>query len=196
MANNIDSKALLNSASVSALALGLLCVANMAAVYGLSLWTSAPAALSAAIKFILWAVKFVGCIWIMRYFMQRLASGYDDVTSGITLRQGVLSALFSALIVCAATLAEIRYVITPDAFASELEAAMGQMAGMLDSNSRKAIEDALPYFPTITCVSTFIYCFLYGTILAAILSRNIPRNDPFARFRTEDAQDGGGEAQE
>ena len=34
--------------------------------------------------------------------------------------------------------------------------------------------------PVIAFFSNFIYCFLFGTILSAILAPNIVKDDPFA----------------
>ena len=51
---------------------------------------------------------------------------------------------------------------------------------MFDSNTLSVMEETLQNLPAITFVSNLIYCFLYGTILSAILSRSIPQPDPFA----------------
>ena len=53
---------------------------------------------------------------------------------------------------------------------------------MLDSNSMSMLEKMEEDYPQISFFSTLIYCFLYGTVLSAILSRNIPERDPFANF--------------
>ena len=41
------------------------------------------------------------------------------------------------------------------------------------------LEEMLPKLPTITFFSQFIYCWLFGTVVAAIFSRNIPSSNPF-----------------
>ena len=53
---------------------------------------------------------------------------------------------------------------------------------MLDSNSMAMLEKMEDAYPQIAFFSNLIYCFLYGTVLSAILSRNIPTRDPFANF--------------
>ena len=40
--------------------------------------------------------------------------------------------------------------------------------------------------PQITFFSNLIYCFIFGTILSLILSRNIPSKDPFAASRPDE----------
>ena len=40
-------------------------------------------------------------------------------------------------------------------------------------------------YPQTSFISTLGYCYLYGTALSAILSRYIPKTDPFADFNSE-----------
>lgn len=184
----IEKKALLNSASISGLALGGVCVAYSAIIYALGKIELSPMLVS-LFSTILWAAKFAACILLMRYFMQRLVKSNPGIDGRITRRQGILSAFFSALITAGATLFQILFIITPEAYASEMMSAMGQMYGMLDSNSMKAIQDMLPNMPVISFFSTLVYCFIYGCILAAILSRFVPKQDPFAEYhKTEETE--------
>ena len=113
---------------------------------------------------VLWIAKFVGCILIIRAAMQRTADSYDGVERRHTRRLGIFAALFSALIYSAASLADILY-INPGEIDEAFDMIMGEYSKFLDSNSL-----------------TMIYCFLYGTIVASILSRYIPDVDPFAGF--------------
>jgi hypothetical protein len=48
-----------------------------------------------------------------------------------------------------------------------------------------AVERTMGNLPQYTFVSTLIYCFLYGSVLSAFLSRNIPSRNPFADNKTE-----------
>ena len=51
---------------------------------------------------------------------------------------------------------------------------------MLDSNSLAMLEKMEGSYPQISFFSNLIYCFLFGTVLSAILSRDIPSRDPFS----------------
>ena len=42
-----------------------------------------------------------------------------------------------------------------------------------------AVEEMIPRTPTIMFLVNFLYCWLFGTSLSAILSRNIPSRNPF-----------------
>lgn len=184
MNDNIPSGALLNRAAVAGLALGAASTAYLFAVQYLPQLISSSVAVS-LITTLLWIAKFVGCIYIMKAFMQSLVDSYDGVQHGQTLRLGVFASLFSALIFSAANLADVLY-INPDAIEQAFNIALSQYSSMLDSNSLTIIEIFKDNMPMISFFSNFIYCFLYGTILSSILSRYIPKTDPFAGFHNKE----------
>ena len=65
----------------------------------------------------------------------------------------------------------------------EIEAALKIYGSSLDSNSLNALDTVESIMPQVMFFSNLVYCFLYGTVLSAVLSRNIPPRDPFARER-------------
>ena len=88
----------------------------------------------------------------------------------------------SALAYAAASIANVAF-ISPDLFTEQMDLVMQQMAPMMDSNTQSMLEKYFEVLPQITFVSNLIYCFIYGTVLSFILSRNIPSTDPFADFK-------------
>ena len=62
---------------------------------------------------------------------------------------------------------------------------MQMYSSMMDSNSMAMLEKMEDSYPQILFFSNLIYCFIYGTVLSAILSRSIPKNDPFASYGNE-----------
>jgi hypothetical protein len=42
---------------------------------------------------------------------------------------------------------------------------------------------------TVSFFTNLIYCFLFGVVLSAILSRNIPSRNPFADYQKKDTPD-------
>ena len=76
--------------------------------------------------------------------------------------------------------------INPDAIEQAFNIALSQYSSMLDSNLLTIIENFKDNMPMISFFSNFIYCFLYGTILSSILSRYIPKTDPFAGFHNKE----------
>ena len=57
----------------------------------------------------------------------------------------------------------------------------------MDSNTINALDKVEAIMPQMIFFSNLIYCFLYGTVLSAILSRNIPPRNPFARRYSHNA---------
>ena len=131
--------------------------------------------------FIFIGIKFIGCIWLMRFFMKKLCEEYGNATNADTFKFGMMTALLSSLIYSAINLANILFV-SPDFFAAQMQEAIRSYSSMLDSNSMAMLEKMEDAYPQIAFFSNLIYCFLYGTVLSAILSRNIPVRDPFANF--------------
>ena len=99
------------------------------------------------------------------------------IRRGQTLRLGVFASLFSALIFSAANLADVLY-INPDAIEQAFNIALSQYSSMLDSNSLTIIENFKDNMPMISFFSNFIY--------SSILSRYIPKTDPFAGFHNKE----------
>ncbi len=136
---------------------------------------------ASSLSFVLWLVKFAGCILLMRFFMKKLCKDFGEATNSDTFKFGVMTAFLSALILSAASLANILF-ISPELFESQMAAVIQSYSSMLDSNSMSMIEKMQDSYPQISFFSNLVYCFLYGTVLSAILSRNIPVRDPFANY--------------
>ena len=51
---------------------------------------------------------------------------------------------------------------------------------MVDANTMGQMEQMIPQMPTFSFFFNLIYCWLFGTVLSAIFSRNIPPQNPFA----------------
>ena len=140
--------------------------------------------LSGLFSLLLWAAKFGGCIWLMKFFMKKFASENGNVQNSTTFRFGMLSAFLSALVYAAVSFANVAF-ISADMFTEQMNALMQQMAPMMDSNTMSQMDKTMQNLPQLTFFSNLIYCSIYGTLLSAILSRNIPDRNPFADYKTE-----------
>lgn len=187
MKETVTGRILWNNAGKAGAVLGLVSAAFMFISQAMA-GTGSPV-VSTALNILLWTVKFVGCIWLMRFFMLRLCLRYDGVTNSVTMKYGAAIAFLSALIYSAFLLANLLF-ITPDLIDMQFDQMMQMYSGMLDSNSLTMMENMRESYPQIAFFTQLIYCFLYGTLLSFILSRYIPKNDPFADFTAE-----GGERQ-
>ena len=181
MEQNVIQKNMWNTAGKAGLFLGLTSTAFLFISQFLG-QIEIPALVSSILSFALWAVKFVGCIWLMKFFMKKFATENEIKNNSHTFKFGMLTALLSALVYAAISFANVAF-ISPDLFAEQMDTVMQQMAPMMDSNTQSLMEKYFEILPQITFVSNLIYCFIFGTILSFILSRNIPSTDPFADFK-------------
>ena len=128
------------------------------------------------LAFLAWAAKFAGCILLMKFFMKKFADAHPGIDNSGTFRFGMVTALLSALIFAAFDMAYVTW-IAPDTMSQAIETVQESYGSMLPEESLEALEEI--NFGTVSFFTNLIYCFLFGTVLSAILSRNIPSSNPF-----------------
>ena len=176
-------KNLWNGAGKAGLVLGL-----ASSVYlFVNQWVSAMGIpiLAGVLSFVLWAVKFGGCIWLMMFFMKKFASENQETDNSTTFRFGVVTALLSALVYAAFSFANMAY-FSADLMAENIDTVMQAYSQFMDSNTMSKMEDMMAKLPQITFFGNLIYCFIFGTVLSLILSRNIPSRNPFADYKPDE----------
>lgn len=176
-------KMLWNLAGTAGLLMGLISTANMFIGQAMST-TQMPNFAAMAIGLILWAAETGGCIYLMQSYMKKFAAVCPEADNKATFRMGMATALLSALVYSAASFANMAF-ISADYYAEQFDIMMQQMAPMMDSNTATVMDNILSSMPQITFISNLIYCFLFGTVVSAILSRNIPSRDPFADYKPD-----------
>ena len=188
---NTESQArgLWNEAARRGLVLGLVSIAYMAvnALMAKIDASGVGAALLNVAGILLWVFKFYLCIRLMKYFMQRYAAGREDVTNSESFGFGTATALLSALLYSGFSLAWMLF-IQPDMFADSLAQAMQMYENMLTADQFESIQELGPRLPTIAFFVNLVWCWLFGTVLAAIFSRNIPSRNPFNDTQSSDNQ--------
>ena len=146
-----------------------------------------------AAAIVLWAVEFFGCILLMKEVMLRFRDKFEGVKIEDTYKLGRRAALLSGLI-----LASAQAFIIMKMPAEAIDTMVDQMmSGMqLLSTDRDAVEGAMDKLPLLTFIFQWLYCFLYGSILASIMSRYIFLQKLFGGFPPkEDNQDDSPEEQ-
>ena len=181
MEQNVIQKNMWNTAGKAGLYLGL---ASTAYLFITQFMTQVemPALVNSILTFVLWAAKFAGCIWIMKFFMKKFATENDSVNNSGIFRLGLMMAILSAVVYSAFTFANVAF-ISPELFEEQMDMVMQQMGSMMDSNTQSLFETYMENLAQITFISNLIYCFIFGTVLSFILSRNIPSKDPFADYK-------------
>lgn len=174
-----ERKIFWNQAGAAGLALGGVSTVYLAVIQLLAHCTGIPVAIG-LIEGILWLAKFIGCIWLLQFFMKRYVSSRDDASSSDSFAFGAATAALSALVYSACYLVYVQ-VIAPDFFEQSVSAALSSYSSLMDSNSRAYLEQLMPEMPKISFFANLIYCFIYGLVVSAILSRNIPSDNPFSK---------------
>ena len=129
------------------------------------------------LSMLLWSVKFIVCIGMMKWFMLRLKVGYNGVTSKEAFRFGMKIALLSAIVYTFVYLANLLY-ISNDVIEAQWDLIMTQYATMMDSNTLNGMEQMKDSIPAMSAIFNLVYCFLFGTILSKILAKTmIPDED-------------------
>jgi len=190
MENTYSRKDLWDAAGKAGLVLGLVSSAYVlvSALLTKMAGSTGMALLSTLLAFIFWAAKFAGCILLMKFFMKKFAAAHPGIDNSGTFRFGMVTALLSALIFAAFDMAYMTW-IAPDTMTQAMETIQESYGSMLPAESLEMMENM--NFGVITFFTNLIYCFLFGTVLSAILSRNIPSRNPFAEqgpFNTPDEQ--------
>lgn len=172
-----------NEAGKAGFVLGLVSSAYMFIIQFLGV-SSLGAGLQLVLNGVLWLAKFTGCIYLMRFFMLKLVAADKTADHSSTFRFGMITAGLSALVFAAMSFLNTAY-LSADLMNSQYEQVIQQLAPMMDSNSLAAARSMMGNLPQMTFFSNLIYCFIYGTVLSAILSRMIPSDDPFADNTTD-----------
>ena len=119
---------------------------------------------------LLWLVKLVGSIWLLRVIMKRYAADHPDESA---FGYGVLVCVLSALVCAVWAFVEYQFLF-PDAVAKAFEQAYESFEQM-GATMPDGVEDILlkmeDNYAQINCITTFFWCSLLGILFSAILSR-------------------------
>ena len=172
-----DKKTLWSEAGRAGLVLGAVSSAYLLITWGTGKIPAESTAVSISVKllnFVLWAAKFAGCILLMKFFMKGFAAQNEENPRSFAF--GVAVAFLSAVVYSAVNLAFYTF-IQPSYFSDAIE--MLRDNPMFNEAMMEEMENMTPMFPAVNFVVNLVYCTLFGTVVSAILSRNIPARNPF-----------------
>ena len=164
------------SAGKAGLVLGGVSIAYMLCTMLTGKWAgNGHVFLMTVVNLFLWLAKFGGCIYLMRWFMLRFSQADPEADNARVFRFGTLTAsIFNRL--------QQHRILHERAISN-----CGIQADiilrdnpMVDANTMGQMEQMIPQMPTFSFFFNLIYCWLFGTVLSAIFSRNIPPQNPFA----------------
>ena len=165
MKPTLDNKGIWNEAAISGLLFGAVSIACLMGKESAAL--SGNAFLTQLAAIVLWAVEFFGCILLMKKRMMLLKDKYFDVRIDQSYKFGRRVALLSGLL-----LASAQALIIMKMPAETMDTMVGTLASQLqlDMDSVGRVVDKLPLW---TFLFQWAYCFLYGTVLSAIMARYV-----------------------
>ena len=170
-----DKKSFWSQAGRDGAVLGGVSIAYMLIGWGLGklgLSSQVASGLANVFSFLLWGAKFFICIMLMKRFLSlhAAAQGWR------VFKYGAAVAFLSALIYSAAYLAYLLY-LEPSLISLTFE--MMRESPMMDAGTLSMLDSLQPKMPGIIFFVNLGYCTLFGTILSAILSGRIERQNPF-----------------
>ena len=176
MKETVSGRALWNDAAKTGLVLGGVCI-----LYNLIVSLLVPgegtgglvAGLLFGLRTLLWIAKVVGCLFLMRFFLLRICLKYEGVTQKNVFGYGVRIALLSALVYSAYILSD-AILLKPEAIDALFESISSTMGSMMDANTQAALDLMRQNYPQYLFFGNFIYCFLFGTLLSRLYSRELP----------------------
>ena len=166
MKGTIDNTTMWNEAAKAGALFGAVSIACLLGKEFSALSGSTFLVTAAAI--ILWAVEFFGCILLMKNLMLRLTEKYQGVKMEDTYRFGRRAALLSGLL-----LASAQALIIIKMPQEEVADLFSQVTASLTASQREQMAGVTDQLPLYTFLFQWVYCYLYGCILARIMSRYV-----------------------
>lgn len=126
--------------------------------------------------------EMAGLIVLMAALMNRQVRTGICASRSDTFRYGRWIAFFSSVITAAFAYINWQYAF-PDNARDVMDQVYAAAGSVLDSNGRSALQNLEANFALYVFFAQWLWCWLYGVILSAILSRFIPGRkaaDPFA----------------
>ena len=182
MESALDRKIVWNEGAKAGLVFGLIAIAYMliSQLTGKLSANGVPAlaGLIALFNLLLWLGKVIVCIVLMKSLMKKFAAANPEAVGSDVFRFGVVTALLSAVLYSGFYLAFVLF-IQPDMLRAAFDAAIAAYSSKMDANSLSALEGMMDSLPQLTFFVNLVWCFLFGTVLSAIFSQNIPSRNPF-----------------
>jgi hypothetical protein len=136
---------------------------------------------------ILWAVEFFGCILLMKKYMLDELENHEGMTQLQLYKFGRRVALLSGFILAVVNAVIVSFV--PDeTLAETLNETMAAMPASMQADAEESVALMMDKFPLFTFLGQWLYCFLYGSILSAIMSRYVAVYSVFKRNSDIDQQ--------
>ncbi len=129
------------------------------------------------LSLVLWGLKFGLGLYLTYYFMRRFSDSLQEPDRREVFKFGRVLALMAAFVYSAFYFIYAQF-IAPELFSDAIGLLADNYSQMMPQDAVDEILDMAPDMPKIAFVTNLFYCWLFGTVLAAIFSASLTRN-PF-----------------
>ena len=137
---------------------------------------------------LLWLVKLVGSIWVLRVIMRRYAKDHPEES---VFGYGVIVCVLSAIVCAIWAFAEYQFIF-PDAVAEafdQMYQTIDQMGSMMPEEFTDIMLRMQDNYAQINSITTFVWCTLLGLLFSAILARTGTRKSVFTEEEMKQNRD-------
>jgi len=183
MDKTYNAKDIWNKASEAAFVVGIIPIAVSLLSILVGKWSGDSTIINITkgfVSFILWAAKFAGCIYLMKFFMERFQQSFPGICKADLFKFGSLVAVLSALIVSAYELIDFIY-LEPEKVDAIKELFNSPVYSKLDANSVDVLNKISDSYPQVAFASKFVYCTVYGIVLSSIIAARLAPSNPFEK---------------
>ena len=138
-----------------------------------------PSTFISITSLIVWALKITGCILLMKFFMLKFYNS-ADVNKNEVFKMGMATALLSAFVYSAIYFINLRYISTDYCIELKNTLLIQAKQEITGEEFMRLSEMVQNYFLQFLFFSNLIYCFIYGTVISALISRSLPKKNPFS----------------
>ena len=180
MSNTVDNRTLWNEAARVGMVFGLFSSACLGLKEASALTGSTFVTTAAMI--ILWAVEFFGCILLMKKYMLDELQKHRGMSQVQLYKFGRRVALLSGFILAVVNAVIVSF-IPDETLAATLNETIAAMPASMQTDAEDSIALFMDKFPLFTFLGQWVYCFLYGTVLSAIMSKYVMALSIFTQHR-------------
>ena len=131
------------------------------------------------LSMVLWALKFGLSLYLTYYFMRKFSFSSQNCDRREIFKFGRILALLSAFVYSAFYFVYAQF-IAPELFSDAIQVVIDSYSQVMPQDAIDDIQNMAVDMPKMAFFTNLIYCWLFGTVLAAIFSSALTRN-PFRK---------------
>lgn len=131
------------------------------------------------ISLVVWSLKFIGCILLMKFFMVKFYNS-AAITKTQVFKMGMATALLSAFVYSAICFINLKYIST-DYCVELTNTLLISLKPKVSGNEYVKLSEIIQnYLPHLIFFSYLTYCFFYGMAISGLITHTLPKKNPFS----------------